>query len=674
MKIERRKMRGEWSNGMLCSARELGLGDDHGGILILARDARRRAPTCATALGIERRRALRPRDQPEPARRDVGRRRGPRPGRPLRRAVHAARARRRPRSRRRRRRAPSVEIVDARPVRPVHRPGARRRHDRRRRRRGSRSRLRALGMRPINNVVDVSNYVMLELGQPNHTYDLAKRRRAAASRVRRARDGETLDDARRRRAHAHRRRPRDLRRRRRARRHRRGHGRRVDRDLRRHHRRCCSRWRGATRWRSPARRSGSACAPRRRPASSGAPTPRSSSWPRAASPSCCAPSRRRRSPPARSTSRATCPAPPTVRGAHRPGQRHPRHRAVDAARSRGCLEPIGFDVAAGRSTTPRRSSCPVPALDTRDRDRRHRGGRPPPRLRQHRRDACRRRCGPVGSPPASSDRRLVRQVLRRPRPRRGHAAAVPRARRPRARRPAPTVGITLDQPAGRRGVGAAHVAAPGLLKSVAYNESHRIDARGACSRSATSSCRRPTASSCPTSARCSAWCWPARDARPPSRSGRAGRASWAPRARRCARIALAGPAPEPRREIVVGGDAVGAVGEIDPGVLDRLGIAERVAWLELDLAHRAEHLAADDDLGRPGRVQPGQRGLAQRCVADAQRVDQDEPHLDGVPGVAPGQHRAEDLALVGQLLTVGRWQEDLADLEHATESLRCDTL
>ena len=52
-------------------------------------------------------------------------------------------------------------------------------------------RLHACGIRPISNIVDITNYVLLELGHPMHAFDLAAIR-GAQIRVRRARATETL--------------------------------------------------------------------------------------------------------------------------------------------------------------------------------------------------------------------------------------------------------------------------------------------------------------------------------------------------------------------------------------------------------------------------------------------------------------------------------------------------
>jgi phenylalanyl-tRNA synthetase beta chain len=51
-------------------------------------------------------------------------------------------------------------------------------------------RLKNAGQRPISAIVDITNYVMLDLGRPSHAYDVAKLDKALIAR--RARDGETV--------------------------------------------------------------------------------------------------------------------------------------------------------------------------------------------------------------------------------------------------------------------------------------------------------------------------------------------------------------------------------------------------------------------------------------------------------------------------------------------------
>ncbi len=186
MTIERRGILGITSDGMLCSAQELGLGDDHTGIYVLPSETELGLPY-GDALGLHPDVLIDvdvTRNRPDAwgyvgIARDVAAKLGVefRPPRPELTVTGEPRS------------AP-VEIVDgdrcARftstvisgvEVKPSAEWMARR--------------LAAAGMRPISNVVDVSNYVMLELNQPNHAYDL-NTLGGGGFRVRLAQDGEHL--------------------------------------------------------------------------------------------------------------------------------------------------------------------------------------------------------------------------------------------------------------------------------------------------------------------------------------------------------------------------------------------------------------------------------------------------------------------------------------------------
>jgi phenylalanyl-tRNA synthetase beta chain len=188
--IERRGILGIDSEGMLCSASELGLGDDHSGIHILPADTALGVPY-AEALGI------RPdvlfdldltRNRPDcwgylGVARDLAAHLGIELRVPAPASVATGDER-----------VAGVTLVDGERCGRftstvmsgvVVGPSAQ----------WMAHRLRAAGMRPINNVVDVSNYVMLELNQPNHAYDVATLAHDEAGtgfRIRTASPGETM--------------------------------------------------------------------------------------------------------------------------------------------------------------------------------------------------------------------------------------------------------------------------------------------------------------------------------------------------------------------------------------------------------------------------------------------------------------------------------------------------
>lgn len=194
--IASRKTYGHVSDGMICSARELGLGDDHAGIIVLSTlgidapvgtDARE-----LLGLGDE---VLEINVTPDRgycfSMRGVAREYAHSTGARFTDRGLASDAERAPAAG-----GFAVEIDDAAPIDGV--PGA----DRFVAQvvRGVRAndpspqwmqrRLTQAGMRPISLAVDVTNYVMLDLGQPLHAYDLAKV--AAPIVVRRAAPGERL--------------------------------------------------------------------------------------------------------------------------------------------------------------------------------------------------------------------------------------------------------------------------------------------------------------------------------------------------------------------------------------------------------------------------------------------------------------------------------------------------
>lgn len=201
-RIGKRKIRGQYSQGMLCSERELGLGADHEGIMLLEGEHETGVPFAAS-MGLD---DVRMDVEVTPNRGDLLSHVGiarelhpegqggialpPFPGGGDTLAAAYARGNREVSSAGCRIHIEDPDLcsrylgVVIRGVTVGPSPS------------WLADRLRAAGARPINNVVDATNYVMLELGQPLHAFDLDKLAGATVV-VGRARPGEslvTLDD------------------------------------------------------------------------------------------------------------------------------------------------------------------------------------------------------------------------------------------------------------------------------------------------------------------------------------------------------------------------------------------------------------------------------------------------------------------------------------------------
>ena len=188
-RLQKARIRGVESAGMVCSERELGLSEEHEGILVLAASARVGQPL-AEALGQSAGQAALE-VQPTPNRPDhlavlgIAREVAALTGAAVREPARTVRVEGPPLAER-----TSVTIADpdlcpryiATVVTGVTVGPSPEWLQRR---------LEAAGQRPINNVVDVTNYVMLELGQPLHAFDF-EQLRGGRIVVRRARAGERL--------------------------------------------------------------------------------------------------------------------------------------------------------------------------------------------------------------------------------------------------------------------------------------------------------------------------------------------------------------------------------------------------------------------------------------------------------------------------------------------------